>query len=113
MYLQANGGTPFPNALQDGTLVTDFLPIVSRQTVTAPDVYRQFILEAGIAPRNYFPFAESDGDLFFVDCGSADGTCYLYRHATAFDPWTEVGGMEAFWEGLAPPRCGDDDGDEG
>ena len=81
-YLRSNGGEPTPYVYEDDsvdTVVTRFLPLKSsRGRRTAVDVYQDLVLDGGLAPAGYFPFAsDGGGDYFFVECVSGKGTVFF------------------------------------
>ncbi len=87
LYLSVNGGEPdrciFEYENVD-TLITELLPLLSKDKPTSIQSYKILVLDQNIVPKKFFPFAvDAGGDYFFIDIESPHADVYLYRHDTA------------------------------
>lgn len=85
-YLKSNGGEPEPYVFQKGrldTVVSEFLPLISNELDTSPEVYKDLVLSKQIVPNNLYPFAiDGGGDYFFLDLSDTKLATYFYMHDT-------------------------------
>jgi len=106
-YLRSNGGEPAPYIFHSekiDTIVAEFLPLISELEGTAVQAYARLVVQKGIVPLHFFPFAvDGGGDYFFVNCQTSDGQVYFFRGDTAFDSLLPLNlDFEAFWKTLIP-----------
>lgn len=103
LFKVANGGEPQPyvfynEALPLHTVVSETLPLVSTGRPTAQDAYQRIVVETGLAPREYFPFAvDAGGDYFLINC---DGTHPQVHFLTAEALKATGLTIEEFWASL-------------
>ncbi len=105
-YLTTNGGSPDPYVYEDeklDTALSECLPLMSmRGTHTAVETYRTLVVDKGLVPRQFFPFAvDGGGNYFFVDCSSQDADVHVYLHDTQFESVVSLGvTLQQFWARL-------------
>jgi hypothetical protein len=85
------------------TVVSECLPL-QHEGWSAITVYKDYVLKKSIVPRHFFPFAvDGSGDFFYVDCSSASGMVYLYRHDDMPKPLVALNvSIDEFWSRLKP-----------
>jgi cell wall assembly regulator SMI1 len=107
-YLSSNGGEPEPYVYQNDdldTVVSEFLPLLSKSRGSAVQSYQRLVSERGIVPQHFFPFAvDGGGDYFFVDTSTPDGRVSFFRSDAADgNQLLPLGlGLEEFWAALKP-----------
>lgn len=86
-YLLANGGEPEPYVFRKNrveAVVNEFLPLISKNSETAVEVYVELAQKKSLIPLYMMPFAaDPGGDYFLVDTRKQNGEVHLYRHDTS------------------------------
>jgi hypothetical protein len=107
-YLRANGGYPEPYNYEDeivDTVVQGCLPL-QYDGYSAITAYKDQILKKSVLPKHFFPFAyDPGGNLFYVDCSSANGMVYLHWHDVTNEPLIALNvDIDEFWSRLKPDK---------
>ena len=104
LFREANGGRPEPYVYRDENNDTDISECLALREGrgSAWWTYELMVLSQKLVPRHFFPFAvDSGGDTFLVDCSSAQGMVFRYRHDTAFEPVVPLNvAIEELWSRL-------------